>query len=452
MSGQIDFLMNFGGGGSQPRKSDRSYRLYVIGHFSGQTNQPWAERNILKIDTDHFESVFAKLAPQFVIPRGYLTLNFKTPDDLHPDRWLPQVPLLAEFEQLKHDLGQPDKVQSAIQRIQQFVGAPENRVNLELPEDSTPAIESDDSILQRLLGQSAEQKQSPVHSTVDQWLHNLMAPYIKHEIPECQMYRDILDQLNQKLLKTLLLQPGFRQLEALWRATEDLVNEELADEQSIYLVDLAPSEWLQFNEADHQRLTDKIQQHLRLGDDEQDVLILTDLLFHDQSDSLALLQACQTLAEKVNAYFLAGIDASLLQALTEISKKQNNAQVMPDSCLLTYPRYLQRLPYGLNYEPIDKFAFEESSVPPQNIELLWSSSAFILARALMRMQEQEATFALQFNDIPVFSFDDQGESRLQPATEQVLTEPEANAILSAGLIPLIGFHQRQGLRLLLNRT
>ncbi len=451
MSGRIDFLMNFGNSGSQPKKSDNGYRVYIIGHFSGQTGQLWPDRPVLKIDSDNFDVVFAKLAPQFVIPRGYLTLNFKTPDDLHPDHWLSQVPLLAEFKQLKHNLGQPDKAQEAIQRIQQFVGSPETLANFEAPEELPVEAEDDDddAILHRLLGQPAEQKQSPVQLTVDRWLHNLMAPYIQHQMPEYSMYRDILDQLNQKLLKTLLLQPGFRQLEALWRATEDLVNEELADEQNIYLIDLASSEWLQFSSDDQQRLTDKIQQHIHLGDDEQEVLLLTDFVFSDQTESLALLQRSQTMAQQLGGYFLAGVDRTLMQALTELSKK-NKAKVTPEGCLFAYPRYLQRLPYGTQYDPIDAFPFEETSVPPQNIELLWSSPAFILARVLMRMLEQESTFASQFTDIPVFSFDHEGESRLQPATEQVLTESQANAMLTAGLVPLIGFHQRQGIRLLFN--
>ena len=55
---------------------------------------------------------------------------------------------------------------------------------------------------------------------------------------------------------------------------------------------------------------------------------------------------------------------------------------------------------------------------------------------------------LYFSDIPVFSFDQDGEKVLQPATELLLNEAQANALLSKGISPLLGFRQRSGARLM----
>jgi predicted component of type VI protein secretion system len=65
------------------------------------------------------------------------------------------------------------------------------------------------------------------------------------------------------------------------------------------------------------------------------------------------------------------------------------------------------------------------------------------------MAEDDASNDAQFfSDTPAFSFTKDGESILQPGTEVVLTETQANELLERGIMPLIGYQQQRGIRLL----
>jgi predicted component of type VI protein secretion system len=124
-------------------------------------------------------------------------------------------------------------------------------------------------------------------------------------------------------------------------------------------------------------------------------------------------------------------------------------QIRADRIVLAYPRYLQRLPYGAKREPIEALAFEECSDIPRSDELLWGNPAFLCARVLIRnRQGQQTDEPCFFDEIPTFAFDRDGEQVLQPGTETVLNEAQANALVSQGITPLLGFRQRQGVRLL----
>jgi predicted component of type VI protein secretion system len=124
-------------------------------------------------------------------------------------------------------------------------------------------------------------------------------------------------------------------------------------------------------------------------------------------------------------------------------------EISADKVMLAYPRYLLRLPYGSKHDPIEAFEFEECPAIAQSDELLWGNPAFLCTHILIRTRQgKEREEHYYFSDIPAFTFDHDGEQMLQPGTEALLNETQANALLSRGVIPLIGFRQRQGIRLM----
>jgi predicted component of type VI protein secretion system len=226
-----------------------------------------------------------------------------------------------------------------------------------------------------------------------------------------------------------------------------LLNEEAAERHRFYLLDIGQDELSTEIKIDSKAFTQTLLQHTHKFDVEQDVLLMGDFSFSGNSDDNELMAYCANLAEACNAQFLAAVDQAFLQKMPDVHVNQKTATI--SSLMLAYPRYLLRLPYGNKRDPIDTIAFEECSAQPRLQELLWGNSAFVVARVFLRMAEDDASNDAQFfSDTPAFSFTKDGESILQPGTEVVLTETQANELLERGIMPLIGYQQQRGIRLL----
>jgi len=55
---------------------------------------------------------------------------------------------------------------------------------------------------------------------------------------------------------------------------------------------------------------------------------------------------------------------------------------------------------------------------------------------------------LEVEDLPAHSYDDDGEKRLQPCAETTLVDRAAEAILEAGLMPLLSYKNRNAMRVM----
>lgn len=453
MSGRIDFTMGFNTqSGAHKTQGDNGYRLYILGNFSGRTDVSWDQRKIRRIDIDNFDEVMAQIMPSLEIGSG-LTLQFETLDAFHPDVWLDKVQILADLQQLKRELGNPKSAVQAATKIRAYLPAETKK---DTPVQVQEVKESQEDTLQRLLGKSRESTASET-DTADRLINRVVSPYVTREAdPQHQVLINVIDATISPFLRTLLHQPDFKALEALWRATEALVNEESADEQSFYLVDISQTELLAELRNDSRGFEQKLLQHVQSRDDmEQDILLIGDYCFSDSVDDRDLLGYCSRLASVCGAYFLGGagpalINNSVLAAAENVQNwRQYLKQICADKVVLAYPRYLLRLPYGQKRDPIEAFDFEECPAIPQEDELLWGNPAFVCARVLIRTRQGQQTDEQFFiNEIPAFTYDQDGEPVLQPGTQALLNEAQANALSAQGISPVIGFRQRQGIRLL----
>ncbi|OQW75152.1 MAG: hypothetical protein BVN35_08585 [Proteobacteria bacterium ST_bin11] len=446
MSGRIDFTMGFNAGNATKASSgNSSYRVYVFGNFSG-ASVPWEQSKIRKIDVDNFEQVIGQILPTLAVSPD-LNLQFATLDDFHPDAWLGKIKLLADLQTLKSELGNPGTAAQAAATIQAFFPA------VAASEPAAPALqtESQDDMFERLLGKKPEGAVAASES-LDSLLKQIVEPHVaKDANPQHRVLIDLIDAATSQFVKALLHRQDFQALEALWRATDGLVHEEAADAQQIYLLDIGQAQLLAELEKGGDNVVQRLQQHMQTGDGEQDVLFVADYVFSENTDDKALLGFCAELAAKCGAGFLAGAGNGLVtQALQNASEWLAYRQdIQADSVILAYPRVLIRLPYGSKREPLDTFAFEEVAGIPQTDELLWGNPAFLATRVLLRAaQGDPTTEQFFFVDVPAFSYELDGEQVLQPATEVVLNEAQANNLLAQNIMPVIGYRQRQGLRLL----
>lgn len=451
MSGRIDFTLDFNRlKAGYERSKDSPYRIYVLGNFSGQTGVSWEQRKIVSIDIDSFDQVMSRIQPTLETEAGF-RLAFETLDDFHPDVWLQRVPILADLLTLKQQLSNPRTAAQAAAKIKAFLpeSTNDNAVQPQAPSETQAEM------LERLLGKRPEPT-SGESDAVQRLVEQMVSPFVsKAAEPQHQTLIDIIDATVSEYLRMLLHRPDFQALESLWRATAALVSEESADEQLFFLIDIDQSALLTELRSGRQVFEQQLLAHIQSGDDEQDVLLLGAFAFSDSADDSDLLGLCSCLATSCKAYFLGSAGPTLIEnvifAAFDNAQKWNHylKQVRADSVILAYPRYLSRLPYGNKRDPLETIAFEECSATPESGELLWGNPAFLCVRVLIRnTQEQKMADPFFFRDMPSFTFDKEGAQVLQPGAEFVMTEKQANALLSQGIMPVIAYHQRQGVRLL----
>ncbi|MCK9607381.1 MAG: type VI secretion system contractile sheath large subunit [Methylomonas sp.] len=442
MSGRIDFSIDFNKpGGAQTRQQAQAYRFYILGDFSGVSDKPWEQRKMRAIDNDSFDQVMADIQPVFQLD-SHLQLHFEAMEDFHPDAWLDKVKLIADLRVLKQQLSNPVTAAQAAAKIQAFF--PSEQANVE-PDAVT---ESQDDMLERLLGKKTE-KTDDETDTVERLLKQMVTPFVtKNTEPQYQHWLDVIDAAISQCLRAVLRSPNFQGLEALWRATQMLVNEEFADGHGFYLLDISQAELRMEQKNGSSALAGKLLQHIQKEDGEQEVMLIGHFRFSDSSEDTELLSYCGSLAQQCGGYFLTDADQGFIQQ-TLNAEPAARINFSAERLLLAYPRYLLRLPYGQKRDPIDAFEFEECSAIPGADELLWGCASMILARGLIRTsQEYTTSEVLFFSEIPAFSFEAEGEPVLQPATEAVLTEAQANELFTLGIMPLISYRQRRGVSLL----
>jgi len=120
---------------------------------------------------------------------------------------------------------------------------------------------------------------------------------------------------------------------------------------------------------------------------------------------------------------------------------------------LAIPRVLMRRPYGARSDPIEAFAFEEVTDPHDPDAWLWGCPAMLLAMlAGIAFRDQgwdmDLDASLDAADLPAFAYLDDGESRLRPCAQALLSEPVAERILSAAIMPMLARRDRNALRLM----
>ena len=119
---------------------------------------------------------------------------------------------------------------------------------------------------------------------------------------------------------------------------------------------------------------------------------------------------------------------------------------------LALPRFLLRLPYGADTDPTERFEFEEMEASPEHNHYLWGNPALACAYLLAQAFSQDGWdlrpgIVQEIENLPLHVYREQGESRITPCAEVLLTEQAAEKILDKGLIPLLSFKNQDRIRL-----
>ena len=109
------------------------------------------------------------------------------------------------------------------------------------------------------------------------------------------------------------------------------------------------------------------------------------------------------------------------------------------------------MPYGRDGERLKSFEFEELSAGVRHEEYLWGNPAFACACVLGQAFSEDGwgfqAGAAELDDLPLYVEEKDGERRVKPCAEALLTLRTAEIMLERGFMPLLSFRDRDVVRL-----
>ena len=291
-----------------------------------------------------------------------------------------------------------------------------------------------------------------------------MKPHIIYEDKQATIDTAHKEKLYGKVMRQILHNPIFSELESLWLSIEFLIStiNMCEEDYNLYIIDVAKSA-LDEDLSSIKSLSDSavfkvLSDNISSLSGESWDLLIGDYSFGINKPDINLLKKITQLASHLNVPFIAAGKTSaplsfheelnlneLLELPTELLSEWNNLRNVPESknVGLAFPRFLLRYPYGEKYNPIECFNFEEIAPSLQHNNFLWGNSAFLCA-AILISEEVRCNWntilhtMVKINDLPTFTVQtSDGNNQIVPTVESWVTDRHVNEILSIGMLPII---------------
>ncbi len=486
MPGRMEFQFTQPAPPLTRRKAEAPLRILIMADLSGRDHREapadhsdLADRPLLPVDVDHFDTAMTRFSPQLSLPLGLnsaaLTIRFSQLDDFHPDALYQQLDLFQALRRSRAHLLNPASFDQAVATL-----SPVPPHDLLAQSDPKTAPESEAALLERLLGQASvtpplRRSTDPQVTALQALLQTVVQPHIVHTDPRQSAWVAAVDTAISEQMRAILHQPAFQRLEATWRGIHDVVTHLDSTEVHIFLLDVTKQELLHdLHTADGKlqatHLYARLIDHgVRAHGGEPWSFLIGDYYFGAGAEDIALLAELGSLAIHAGGPFLAGAEPSILgcdsvhqlanpaQWATLPAHAEQNWRLLRTSAVapwigLALPRVLLRLPYGCKTDPIESFAFEEMPAGHDPASYLWGNPGLICVRLIVvAFTENNWDFSLgdvlNIEDLPMYIYEDAGERVMQPATEVLLGERAMSALLVRGIMPLLGQRQRSVVRL-----
>jgi type VI secretion system protein ImpC len=199
------------------------------------------------------------------------------------------------------------------------------------------------------------------------------------------------------------------------------------------------------------------------------VVLVGGFRFDQTAEDIKLLRQLACVAQAAGAPLLAAADSHFAgcQSLAA-TPDQNDWRWQPNSSALqpwqelrrspeaayiglVLPRFLLRLPYGSDTDPLNQFDFEEFSPFAGHEQYLWGNSAAVCACLLadaFREFGWNLTSGLRCDlmGIPIHIYESDGEKHVTPCAETILTERAMEVLIGRGLMPVLSIKGRDSVR------
>lgn len=472
------------------------FRILILGDFSGRVNRSLfesgslAKRRPLLIDRDNSDDVMAKLAVEIGLPVGGpdrppVPVRFGELEDFHPDRIFERLEVFQALRKTRQRLADPRTFASAAAEVRGWEAAVKPPAASERPSER-PSVVSPlsglttagllDEILETTKGQPAEAKTSSASSEWGAFLQEIVKPHLVPRVdPRQAELVAALDASIAELMRTILHHPDFQAIEAAWRGVHFLVSRLETDAQlRLYLLDVSKAEVAaDLASTEDLRSTGTyrllVEQTVETPGGEPWAVVIGNFTFDQTREDGELLGRMAKIARRAGAPFIAAAHPHLAgcESLAEtpdpddwrrpvdadsIRAWEALRQIPEASYLaLALPRFLLRLPYGRETEPIERFDLEEMPDAPNHEHYLWGTPAlaagYLLAQGFSQYGwDLRPGVIKDIQGLPLHVCKIKGESRTKPCAEVLLTERAAEIILGRGLVPLLSFRDQDTVR------
>ena len=479
MSNHVSF--SFGRKASKSKRStDEPLTILVIGDFAGQglRAEPVVAGRLeqiapIEVDVDNFEAVLDRVSPRLRIQPASgapaLELRFGALNDFHPDT-LYALELFEPLRESRRRLMDPSTYEAEAANLlggSLSAGKQEETAAVEGPEETT--------LFESLLGdqpvRAARSTTHPFEDRLRDFVQRTVAPYASADEMEKQPLLSSLDMAATEIMRSILHEPKFQALEALWRGLYWLVsNAETGEELRLFMLDVSRRELEQDLEQSSQTSAYRLlvdSRLLALGIHPYSLVIVAES-FGIEGDDLALLERIAKLAADMKSPCISAANGSLLGCedlsqhpeAHEWASLDQSAEARWQALRgtqaarwigLAFPRVILRQPYGERSDPIDSFRFEELPARPNHENFLWGNAAFACALLALRNFTEsgslEPTTYLDLDDLPYPAYDDGGGSAIKACAEALLGQSAVRKILESGLIPVLSYRGRNSVRI-----
>ena len=423
---------------SDPRDQadpDRPFSVLILGDFSGHTTEHSAGLRPVHVDRDNFDDVLRGMNIRLNLHLGSsgktLSMHF---DDL------------ADFE--------PDGIYQRYEVFRNLGNVPSALPTREVPTagqgDVTPAGLKNltgGSLLDNIVEASESQRPTRPRpkDELRQLVEKMTALYVVPKEDEVTAYSaKRAEERAGILMRAILHHPDFQALESAWRAVWKLTRQLDTDKNlKVYLLDISKSELAE-------NLIGLRDVVTRSGDERWAVLV-GNYVFDRTEAEIELLMNVGTLAQSAGAPFLA-------ESLPPDDSDQTNQTwqgLRRSPCArwigLALPRFILRQPYGASSYGAESFRFEEMPGLPEHNDYLWGNPAFA---CVLLLGQSFSEYGWRFRpgtlhtiaNLPLHTYEVDGELQAQPCAEILMTEREADYIAGGGLIPLASIKRTDAIR------
>ncbi|MDQ3129500.1 MAG: type VI secretion system contractile sheath large subunit [Acidobacteriota bacterium] len=462
---------------STPIDESSPFQILLFGNWSGRAvKADLSERKPIEIDRDNFEDVMRRLKVSvelnlFDDKSNFTTLSFNEIEDFHPDNLFSSCSMFDDLRHLRRRLLDNNTFESAAREVRSLFDQSETKA---LTEKSVPSISNlspvSDSkgLLDQILFQSDETSSTsfqprPHSDELQKLVGHAIKPFLVNtdENEQTKLLR-IIDEAISRLMTKILSSSDFKDLESAWRGLYLLVRQiETESDLKIFIYDLTKNE-LSHNLQSNNDLTESFLYRLLFSTVDFDLnsstwsLLAGNYTFDSNVDDIALLIRLSQLSASAKAPFISSIRPESLGVSLSSDSEHNNVSFdttaeklwttirsLPESEYigLATPRYLARLPYGGDTNPVETFNFEEFDLQSEDFDYLWSNPCFIcvilIAQSFQRYGwNMENIYVNELDGFPVHIYQNNGETKTKNSVEFMPTSNKYQKLLDLGLIPL----------------
>lgn len=491
MPGKLEFEFSTATGSQTQRKQDIPFVMLVMGDFGGHSEQhpndpSWLMQvPVRKVDLDSVGRLWTQIKPRLnlSIEDCPVCIEPLDIDDFHPDHLYRSLPVFEELRQIRKRLLDPATASDTLSALMQSQPAEAE------PDSSTTTAAGEDGnqMLERLLGRARPDSVAPSAGSaarssppgLDRLLQKAVAAHIVHAPdPRVDSAVDAVDKAIAETMRQILHHREFQALEGAWRSLYELIHgSEIGEELVLEVCSVSKQELLAGLPQSMQTIQQSglyqllIGRQKRAADDVHYSLLVCNYFFGTSADDVALLASLGSMAELSNAAVIGAAKSELFGCTSVALEPDFNAWSKVENPLwqqlrnspmanrigLAAPRILGRLPYGHDYEKTGSFEFEEQLAAAYEVashaDFLWLNPSLYLA-GLLAQSFTEQSWNMQPEDhtdiggLPVYTYTVDGEKRMLPTAEALLSERSAEAVLQRGLMPIVSFRNRDLARLI----